>query len=251
MMNEQTRQKLNQLKLVAMVAAWQNQQEDANASSLAFDDRFGMIVDAEYLARDNRRTQRLLKDAQLRLPEATIENLEIAVSRGLDRAQIAQLSTCTWVPEHLGVLISGATGVGKSYVGCALGHTACRRGFRVLYRRVPRLFEELGLAKADGTYTRVLAKLARFDVLILDDLGVGSLKEAQRHDLLEVLEDRYGRRSTIVTSQLPIAKWHEWVGDPTLADAIMDRLVHNAYKLTLVGPSRRKEITKDKKRENG
>ena len=139
------------------------------------------------------------------------------------------------------MLISGATGVGKSYLACALGHRACRLGHRVLYRRLPRMFEELALAKADGTYSRLLARLARYDVLILDDLGTGNLLDGQRHDLLELVEDRYERSSTILASQLPIARWHEWVGDPTLADAILDRIVHSAYKVTLTGPSGRKD----------
>ena len=147
----------------------------------------------------------------------------------------------SWIREHLNVLITGPTGVGKSYLASALGQLGCRRGHRVIYRRVPRLLDEASLAKADGTYTKLLASLAKADVLVLDDLGLGTLREAQRHDLLEVLEDRYGERSTIVTSQLPISKWHDWVNDPTVADAILDRLVHNAYKVELRGDSKRKE----------
>lgn len=241
MLTEPTKEKLYAMRLPAMAAEWEEQQRNPKATALAFDDRFGMIVDAEYLARDNRRLKRLLKDAQLRLPEACIEDVDVSSSRGLEKAQLSQLATCSWIVDHLNVLISGSTGVGKSYVACALGQIACRRGFRVLYRRMPRLFEELSLAKADGTYAKLLGKLARFDLLVIDDLGIGPLKEPQRHDLLEVLEDRYGRRSSVITSQLPIAKWHEWIGDPTLADAIMDRLIHNAHKVTLKGASRRKE----------
>lgn len=194
-----------------------------------------------YLARHNRRLSRLLKDAQLRVAGACIEDVDTSAVRGLDKAMVRQLGTCAWVGDHLNVLATGATGVGKSYLASALGQAACRKNLRVLYRRVPRLFEELGLAKADGTYARTLAKLALADVLILDDLGLGTIKEVQRNDLLEVLEDRYGKSSTVVTSQLPIAKWHEWIGEATAADAILDRLVHNAYKIELKGPSRRKE----------
>jgi DNA replication protein DnaC len=146
-----------------------------------------------------------------------------------------------WIGDHLNVLLTGPTGVGKSFIACALGQMACRRGHRVAYRRLPRLFEEVSLAKADGSYSKLLSKLAKVDVLILDDFGLGTLRDTQRHDLLEVMEDRYGDRSTIVTSQLPISQWHEWVNDPTLADAILDRLVHNAYKVELTGPSLRKE----------
>jgi len=241
MLTEPTKEKLYTMRLTAMAAAWLEQQQNPKSSELSFDERFGMIVEAEHQARDNRRLGRLLKNAQLRIPSACLEDFEASSARGLDKPMTRQLASCGWVPDNLNVLVSGATGVGKSYLACALGHAACRRGFKVLYRRLPRLFEELSLAKAEGVYTRLLAKLAKFDVLVLDDLGIGKLKEAHRHDLLEVLEDRYGQRSTVVTSQLPIAQWHEWLGDPTVADAILDRLVHNAYKVTLKGPSRRKE----------
>ena len=244
MLTEPTKEKLFDMRLAAMAVAWQEQQSDAKMSSLTFDERFALIVDAEHQARDNRRLKRLLKTAQFRLQNACIEDFEASTSRGLDKPMLRQLGTCSWIPEWLNVLISGATGVGKSYLACALGQTACRRGFGVLYRRLPRLFEELGLARAEGTYARYLAKLAKFDLLILDDFGIGTLNEPQRHDLLEVLEDRYNQRATIVTSQLPIQKWHEWIDDATLADAILDRLVHNAYKITLKGPSRRKERAK-------
>lgn len=241
MLNEPTMEKLYTMRLAAMAAAWQQQQGDAHAAELGFDDRFTLLVEAEHLARDNRRLARLLKQAQLRIADACIEDVDAGGARGLDKATMRQLATCSWVREHLNVLISGATGVGKSYVACALGHMACRQGLKVLYRRVPRLFDELSLAKAEGSYARMLAKIAKHELLILDDLGIGQLQEAQRHDLLELLDDRYRHAATLVTSQLPIAQWHAWIGDPTLADAILDRLVHNAHKLTLKGPSRRKE----------
>lgn len=241
MLNEPTVQKLLSLRLASMAEAWQTQQRDAKASALSFDERFALLVDAEYLTRDNRRLGRLLKDAELRIPNACIEDVDTANNRGMDRAMLRQLAAGTWVSEHLNVLVTGPTGVGKSYIASAIGQAACRRRQRVLYRRVPRLFDELALARADGSYAKLLAQLAKTDVLILDDLGLGTLTEAQRHDLLEVMEDRYGSRSTVVTSQLPIAKWHDWLGDPTLADAVLDRLVHNAYKLELRGNSRRKE----------
>jgi DNA replication protein DnaC len=163
------------------------------------------------------------------------------VLRGLDRAMVRQLATCAWVGEHLNVLITGATGVGKIYLASALGQAACRKRFAVMYRRVPRLLDEIALARVDGTYAKLLARLTKASVLVLDDLGLGTPTEAQRHDLLEVMEDRYGHVSTVVTSQLPVNKWHEWIGDPTVADAILDRLVHNAYKLDLRGSSKRKE----------
>lgn len=245
MLNEPTKEKFYAMRLLVMAAAWIEQQKNAKMPGLEFDERFGLLVDAEYMARDNRRLQRRLKEAQLRLPEACIEDVEVSSSRGLEKSQLAQLGSCTWVAEHQNVLISGPTGVGKSFMSCALGQLACRRGFRVLYRRMPRLFEELSLAKSDGTYGKKLAQLARADVVIVDDFGLGTVKEGQRHDLLEVMEDRYGRRSMVITSQLPVPKWHDWIGDPTVADAILDRLVHNAYKISLKGASRRKETVKE------
>ena len=241
MLNEPTIEKLYEMRLSAMAEAWTEQRKDPNHGALAFDERFAMIVDAEHLARDNRRLARLLKDAELRIPNACMEDVRASPQRGLDKAMARQLGACGWVQHHQNVLVTGLTGVGKSYLASALGQAACRKGLRVIYRRVPRLFDELALGRVDGSYARVLAKLAKADVLILDDLGIGSPKEAQRQDLLEVLEDRYDRASTVVTSQLEIKKWHEWIGDPTMADAILDRLVHNAYKLELSGPSGRKE----------
>jgi DNA replication protein DnaC len=241
MLNEPTTEKLNELRLSAMADAWRAQQQDPNTNQLSFDERFALLVDAEHRARDNRRLARLLRDADLRIPGACVEDIEVSAARGLDKAMLRQLGGCGWIEQHLNVLITGPTGVGKSYLASALGQAACRKGLRVLYRRLPRLLEQLGLARADGSYARLLSKLAKADVLVIDDLGLGTPKEVERHDLLEVMEDRYGRLSTVITSQLPIAKWHEWIGDPTVADAVLDRLVHNAYKLELRGNSRRKE----------
>ncbi len=249
MLNEQTMQKLLAMRLGAMALAWQEQQTDKRVSKLSFDERFSLLVDVEHLARDNRRLERLLKNAQLRFPEACLEDVEASTTRGLPRATLNQLASGAWLGEHLNVIVTGKTGVGKSYLGCALAQLACRRGRRVLYRRLPRLLSELALSKADGTYHKRLAKMAKMDVLVIDDLGLGTgLKEAHRHDLLEVMEDRYGKSSTIVTSQLDPKHWHAWIGDPTVADAVLDRLVHNAYKVKLTGPSRRKERASRKKR---
>jgi DNA replication protein DnaC len=244
MMTQPTIDKLHTLRLGVMANAWIAQNKDPQVASLAFDERFGMLVDAEHLARDNRRLERLLKDAQLRFPMACIEDVEPAAARGLDKAFLRQLAACTWVHEHLNIVLTGKTGVGKSYVACALGQNACRHSLRVLYRRVPRLLDELGLARSEGSYARALARLSKIDLLILDDWGLGSLKEVHRNDLLEVVEDRYAKTSTVITSQLPIDKWHQWIGDPTIADAILDRLVRNAYKVELTGPTRRPEVTK-------
>jgi DNA replication protein DnaC len=242
MVNEQTMHKLYAMRLGAMALAWEEQHGEAKVGKLSFDERFGMLVEAEHLARDNRRLKRLLKAASLRIPNACMEDVKASAKRGLDRQLVHELSSIAWVGKNLNVLITGPTGVGKSYLCCALGQLSCRRGVSTSYRRMPRLLDELALAKAEGTYRRMLAKIAKHDVLIIDDLGLGSgLKEAQRQDLLEVFDDRYRAGSTVVTSQLPVEQWHDWIGDPTLADAILDRLVHNAHRVVLTGPSRRKE----------
>jgi DNA replication protein DnaC len=240
MLTEPTIEKLYALRLGAMAAAFVEQQKDAKIGSLSFDERFGLLVESEHLARDNRRVKTLLKDAELRIPNACIEDVDASAQRGLDKALLRQLANGAWIDQNLSTLITGATGTGKSYLACALGQAGCRRGLRVLYRRMPRLLDELALAKADGSYAKTLRKLARAQLLIIDDFGLGHPTDAQRHDLLEVFEDRYGARATVVTSQLPRESWHEWIGDETLADAILDRLVHNAYKFDLKGPSRRK-----------
>ena len=243
MLHEPTVEKLYAMRLASMAEAWEQQTKDPKIGSLSFDERFALLVDAEHTARDNRRLVRLLKDAQLRIPNAAVEDIDASPGRGLDKAMARQLGACTWVHEHLNVLLCGPTGVGKSYVACALAQSACRKGHRVIYRPVPRLLDELALARAEGACARLLARLAKHDVLVLDDWGLGSLKDVQRNDLLEVIEDRYGRVSTIVTSQTPVPKWHEWIGDPGLADAILDRLVNNAYKIDLKGNSRRRDKT--------
>ena len=236
-----TLDRLRTLRLGAMADAYLTQHQDAPTTTLGFDERFSMLVDAEHLFRHNRALTRRLKEAKLRIPQACLEDLDPSPRRGLERALVRQLATGRWIAEHHHVLLTGATGVGKTYLACALGQQACRHGYRVLYRRVPRLFDELALAHADGSYPHVLARYARIDVLILDDWGLTPLTEAQRQDLLEVLEDRDGTRSTIITSQLLRDQWHDYLGEPTVADAILDRVVHRAVAITLTGPSRRKE----------
>jgi DNA replication protein DnaC len=239
-LTEPTIEKLKILHLYAMANAWTAQRSDPAIAELDFDGRFGLLVDAEHLARDNKRIARLLREAKLRIPSACLEDIDHAPKRELDRALIRQLTSGRWIADHANVLITGMTGVGKSYLACALAQQACRAGFRALYLRVPRLFEELALAHADGSYTRLLGRLAKVDVLVLDDWGLAPLKDQERRDLLEVFEDRHGLRSSVITSQLPVGKWHDHLGDPTIADAVLDRVVHNAHRITLKGPSRRK-----------
>ncbi len=241
MLNEPTLDKLRGLRLGTLADTWLEQQGNADVQALGFDERLAMLVDAEWLDRQNKKLARNLREAKLRLGQAAVEDIDYPAKRKLEKTVIRQLATCSWVEAHQNVIITGATGVGKTFVACALAQQACRKGYRALYRRVPRLFDELALAHADGTYPRVLAKLARIDVLILDDWGLVPVGDTERRDLLEIIEDRYGNRSTILTSQLPPEKWHDHVGDPTIADAICDRLLHNAHKIHLKGESRRKE----------
>ena len=241
MLTEPTLDKLKSLRLDAMAAAWTTQQKDPAHSRLGFDERFGLLIDAEWLHRENKRLERVLKDAKFKLSQACVEGIDYPARRELDKATVRQLTTCRWVLEHHNVVITGATGTGKTYLACALAQQACRKGFRAIYRRASRLFEELTLARADGTYSRLLGKFARMDVLVIDDWGLTPVREQERCDLLEIFEDRYASRSTIMTSQLQPERWHDHLGDPTLADAICDRLLHNAHKIALKGPSRRKE----------
>lgn len=239
MLTEPTNEKLKAMRLDAMAAAWKEQTGKPDMGRLSFDERFGLLVDAEWLHRENRRLAKTLRDAKLRLASACVEDIEYSPKREIDRAQIRQLASCRWVAEHQNVLITGMTGTGKTYVACALAQQACRKGHRAIYRRASRLFSELALARAEGTYPRLLARLARADVLVLDDWAMAPITDVERRDLLEVLEDRCGGRSTIVTSQVPPKKWHEHIAEPTHADAICDRLMHNAHRLVLKGPSRR------------
>ncbi len=241
MLTEPTIEKLTTMGLGGMAAALAEQQTKADVAGLPFDERLGLLVDAEWYRRQNRRLERALKEARLKIGQATIEGIDYPPKRQLDKALIRSLATCRWVEERQNVIVTGSTGVGKTYIACALAHQACRKGYRAFYRRASRLFDELALARADGSYARVLTKIARVDVLILDDWGLVQVREPERRDLYEILDDRSTTRSTIITSQLPVDNWHDHIGDPTIADSICDRLVHNAHRVVLRGPSRRKE----------
>jgi DNA replication protein DnaC len=240
-LTEPTIEKLTTLRLEAFAAAWAEQQKNPEVQKLSFDERLGLLVDAECLHRENKRLGRLLKDAKLRISNACVEDIDYPPRRELEKATIRQLASCRWVEEHQTIAITGMTGTGKTYVACALAQQACRKGFRAIYRRATRLNDELMLARADGSYTVLLARFARADVMVIDDWGLAPPKDQERRDLLEIAEDRCGARATIITSQLPTAKWHDHVGDPTVADAFCDRLLNNAHRIVLKGPSRRKE----------
>jgi DNA replication protein DnaC len=241
MLNEGTEEKLSTMKLSGMLSAWEEQRQTPKSDELSFDERFGLIVDAESLCRENRRLKRTLSQAKLKLTQACVEGIDYPAKRRLDKAVVRQLTSCRWVAETQHVTVTGATGTGKTYVACALAHQACRKGYRVLYRRMPRLFQELRLARADGTYSRLMARFARIHVLVIDDFGIAPLADQDRQDLLEILDDRYDTSSVIIAGQLPPADWHQYIDDPTLADAICDRVLHRAHALKLSGPSRRKE----------
>jgi DNA replication protein DnaC len=233
---------MKQLKLFGMLKAFDSQQALADISALCFEERFGMLIDAELTSRENRRTQMRLKLAKL-THSATIEELE--PNRGLDRAEIAALATCEWLRRKHNIIITGPTGVGKSFLACALANKACREGFTAHFDRAPRLFQKLAIARADGRYAKVMETIAAKQLLVIDDFGLFALNEEQRQDLLELVEDRYSHGSLVITTQVPIEHWHEIVGDPTIADAVLDRVVHNAHKLHLKGESKRKEKAKD------
>lgn len=243
MLNHPTLEQLSELRLHALARAWRAQQDDPSLGDLGFDERLALLVEAEWSDRRDKRLGRLLREAKLRIAGACLEDLDYAKERQLDRSLVRQLAGGRWIEAHHNIVISGATGVGKTYLACALAQQACRLGHRALYRRAPRLFDELALARADGTYPRLLARFARTEVLVLDDWGIASVAESERRDLLEIMDDRHGLRSTIWTSQIPVAQWHDHVGDPTVADAICDRLLHNAHRIVLQGPSRRKHTT--------
>jgi DNA replication protein DnaC len=241
MTDEETIQKLMSMRLVTMAQAFRDLLTQAPGSQMSFSELVALMVDREWTDRDNRKLARLMRAARLSVTDASLENVWCDPARGIDKSVIRELGTGKWIRNKQNVIVVGKTGVGKTFVGAALAQAACRNGMRALCTRVPRLLHELGIARADGSYASVLSRLARLDVLVLDDFLIGPLKDQERRDLVEILEDRYGKSSTVVTTQVPTKNWHERLADPTMADAICDRVIHNAHVLALRGPSLREK----------
>jgi DNA replication protein DnaC len=242
MMIHPTLERLHELRLRGMATALEEQLQSSAAAELGFEERLALLVERELTWRDDRRLQRLLQEARLRIAGACTEDVDFRSPRGLDRGVVLRLSSAEWVRQRQVVLITGPTGVGKSYLACALGQAACRNGLSTRYFRTARLLGDLAVARADGSYPKLLAKMAKTELLILDDWGLAPLADAERRDLLEILEDRYRSKATLITSQLPLEHWHDYIGNATLADAILDRIVHGAHKIMLSGGSMRKRL---------
>lgn len=251
MLNEQTLEKLYAMKLNGMADAFKDLMMQPNHTDLSFEERFAFLVDQQWTWREDRRLKTLLRNAKLK-ENACIEDIDYKCPRGLDKSVMLSLSGCEWIASSQNVIITGPTGVGKTYLACALANSACRKGFSSLYLRAPRLFQEIAIARADGSYPKLMSKIARAKVLIIDDFCITPVKGAERKDLLEVIEDRQSLCSTIISTQIPVENWFEAIGDPTIADAVLDRLIHNAHKIKLKGESMRKirsSLTKKTKSE--
>ncbi|MGH9639596.1 MAG: IS21-like element helper ATPase IstB [Bryobacteraceae bacterium] len=240
MLNQPTLEKLQTMKLHGMADAFRAQLETTDTGQLSFEERFAMLVDQQWLWKENRALSRRLRAAKLK-ERGVIEDIDYQHPRGLDRKLIRSLAGSEWVRQHQNLLLIGPTGIGKTWLACALAQKACRDGFTILHKRSAELFRELAVAHVDGSFGRQLVRLSRIDILVLDDFAMAPLKDGERRDFLELCDDRYQRRSTILTSQLPLAHWHEQIGDPTLADSILDRLVHNSFRIELNGESIRKK----------
>lgn len=243
MLNHPTLEKLDTLKLNGMAKALKEQMEMPDIGELSFEERLGLMVDREINERDNRKLALRLRKAKFR-ERACMEDIDYKAKRGLDKSLMLNMASCQWVKDHANCLVVGPTGIGKTYIACALGHKVCMEGYTALYFRLPKLLDDLEIARKDGRYNKLMKAIAKTDVVIFDDIGLDPMTAGNRRDLLELMEDRYGLRSTIVTSQLPVNKWHESINDPTLADAILDRLVHNAHKIVMKGESMRKTKSK-------
>ncbi len=235
-----TLEKLTTMRFTGMAAALDEQMKMDGLEDMGFEERLGLLLDREQDVRATRIMNTRLRKAKLR-QDGCVEDIDFRHPRGLDKSLAIRLADCQWIKKHNNLLITGPTGVGKSYLACAFAQKACREGFSALYLRTTKLFEDMSLAKGDGRYLKLLTSFAKTDLLVLDDFGLIPLNREQRHDLLEILEDRHGLKSTLVTSQLPVKHWHEQIGDPTLADAILDRLIHSAHKIQLKGESMRKK----------
>ena len=243
MLTHPTSERLIALGLTGMAKALDDQRRHSDSAALSFEERLALLIDREAIERENKRLVSRLKFAGLR-QNAAIEDLDSKAVRGLDKALFAKLAEGSWITRHENLIITGKTGLGKSWLACALGHKACRDDRSVLYHRIPRLFDALALARGDGRHARLLKTIARVELLILDDWGLANVSPDQGRDLLEILDDRHGRGSTILTSQIDVKHWHDIIANPTVADAILDRIVHNAHRLSLTGESLRKAATK-------